>query len=227
MENIENVEDITLQDPEQLDVASGEETHEESVDVPADQPTEDTPEEVEEPVNLVEKVDQYMDYVVQEWLTENEVAIETGIRNEMTEHFIVGLKNLFQENYIDIPEEKVDVVAELAARVEQLEHELNEERSHSIEIKNALEESLSAEVVSEVSSDLVDVDAEKLKKLSESITFSDPDDFKAKIEVLKESHFPKRTGVLSGMDQESDEPIQQLTETMSVYTNTLDRMLTS
>ena len=122
---------------------------------------------------VTEKVDGYLNYVVEEWMKENEIAVEKGIRSELVEDFMTGLKNLFTEHYIDIPEEKVDLVDDLFEKVEELEQKLDESINTSVDVKKELAEYKREETLREVSEDLADTEKEKLGKLAEGIDFED------------------------------------------------------
>ena len=139
---------------------------------------------------LTEKVDGYMNYVVEEWMKENEIAVERGIRSELVEDFMTGLRNLFQEHYIDIPEEKVDLVDDLFGKVEELEGKLDEEINRSVDLKKELSEYKRDETIREVSDNLADTEKEKLSKLAEGIEYEDKEQFNEKLGVLKENYFP-------------------------------------
>ncbi len=140
--------------------------------------------------DLTTKVDDYLNYIVEQWLEENEIAIESGLRAELTEEFIAGLRNLFAEHYIDVPVEKVDLVDELANKVEQLESKLDEEIQRNVDYKKALVESVKVEVTREVCSGLTETQFEKIKALAESVEFSTEEEFKEKIETIRENYFP-------------------------------------
>ena len=144
----------------------------------------------EHTTQLTEKVDGYMNYVVEEWMKENEIAVERGIRSELVEDFMTGLRNLFQEHYIDIPEEKVDLVDDLFGKVEELEGKLDEEINKSVDLKKELSEYKRDETIREVSDDLADTEKEKLSKLAEGIEYEDKEQFNEKLGVLKENYFP-------------------------------------
>jgi hypothetical protein len=139
---------------------------------------------------LTEKVDDYLNYVVEQWMEENEIAIESGLRSEITEDFIAGLRNLFAENYINVPEDKVDLVEELAAKVEDLETKLNEEIETNIEYKKALTEAFKEQLTVGVCEGLTATQVEKLKSLAESVDFSTEEEFVEKLETLRENYFP-------------------------------------
>jgi hypothetical protein len=140
--------------------------------------------------DLTTKVDDYLNYVVEEWMKDNEIAVESGLRNELTEEFISGLKNLFKEHYIDVPAEKVDLVEELASKVEELEGKLNEEVERGIESKKTLNESIKKDVVRVVCEGLTETQVEKIKSLAESVEFSTEDEYKSKLETIRENYFP-------------------------------------
>mgnify|MGYP003644807057 CR=1 FL=1 len=144
----------------------------------------------EHSTQLTEKVDGYMSYVVEEWMKDNELAVERGIRSELVEDFMTGLRNLFQEHYIDIPEEKVDLVDDLFGKVEELEGKLDEEINRSVDLKKELSEYKRDETIREVSDNLADTEKEKLSKLAEGIEYEDKEQFNEKLGVLKENYFP-------------------------------------
>ena len=143
--------------------------------------------------DLTEKVDDYLNYVIEQWMEENQIAIESGLRSEMTEEFISGLRNLFAEHYIDVPAEKIDLVSELATKVEELESSLNEEIERGIQIKKSLIESHKTEVVHVVCEGLTATQVEKIKSLAESVEFSTEDEYKNKLETIRENYFPSGT----------------------------------
>jgi hypothetical protein len=143
--------------------------------------------------DLTEKVDDYLSYVVEQWMEENAIAIETGLRAELTEDFIAGLRNLFAEHYIDVPAEKVDLVEELAGKVEELESKLNEEIERGVGFAKALVESRKVEIAREVTEGLTATQAEKIKSLAEGVEFSTEDEYKSKLETVRENYFPSGT----------------------------------
>ena len=140
--------------------------------------------------DLTEKVDDYLNYVVDQWMSDNEIAIESGLRSEITEDFIGGLRNLFAENYINVPEEKVDLIDELASKVEELETQLNEEIETNIEYKKALVEAVKSELTREVCEGLTATQVEKIRTLAESVEFSTEEEYTEKLETLRENYFP-------------------------------------
>jgi hypothetical protein len=140
--------------------------------------------------DLTTKVDDYLNYVVEQWLADNEIAVESGLRAEITEDFINGLRNLFAEHYIDVPEDKVDLVDELATQVETLESKLNEEIERGVSFAKALVESRKNEVTREVCEGLTATQVEKIKSLAEGVEFSTEDEYKTKLETIRENYFP-------------------------------------
>jgi hypothetical protein len=140
--------------------------------------------------DLTDKVNDYIGYVVEQWMEENQIAIEKGIRSEITEDFINGLRNLFAEHYIDVPSEKVDLVDELANKLEEVEAKLNEEVERNVEYRKALIEAHKTEVTREVCEGLAATQVEKIKALAESVEFSTEEEFKRKLETIRENYFP-------------------------------------
>jgi hypothetical protein len=139
--------------------------------------------------DLAAKVDDYLNYMVEEWIKENELAIETGLRAEIVEDFITGLKGLFESHYIDIPQEKVDVVEGLTAKVEELEEAYNEQINKAIELKKELNEHKKNEAIYTACESLTQTQVEKMKSLAEGVEFTTEEEFTAKLETLKESYF--------------------------------------
>jgi hypothetical protein len=139
--------------------------------------------------DLSEGVDKYLTYCAEEWTKENELAIERGLRSEMTENFIEGLKTLFVEHYVDVPEDKYDVIDELANRLEEMEAKLDGEVSNNMAITEELDQLKRGNVVSEASSDLTDTQKEKLSSLAEGVDYKDEADFAEKIAEIKEAYF--------------------------------------
>ncbi len=140
---------------------------------------------------LSEKVDQYLDYVVEEWMKENELAIERGLKGEIAEDFISGLKQLFEDHYIDVPDEKYNVLEAQSEKIAELEEQLNGIMEQNIEMKTANSDLVREQVVLEAASELTDTQFEKFKSLTEEIDFKDQDTFREKLDTLKESYFPK------------------------------------
>ena len=153
---------------------------------------------------LTEKVDNYMNYVVEEWMKENEIAIERGLKGEIAEDFISGLKSLFEEHYIDVPDEKYDILGTQSEKIDELESKLNEQIEKTAALKKQNDQLVRESVFAEVASDLADTEVEKFKSLAEDVDFTDEGSFRSKLDTLKESYFPKATTIAESVDSESD-----------------------
>ena len=178
---------------------------------------------------LTEKVDSYLDYVVQEWADENKLAIEKGVRADMVEDFLTGLKGLFEEHYVDIPEEKVDVVEELIAKVDELESKLTEQTDKSVDLSNRVKEFEKDQTFAEATEDLTDTQVEKLRSLAEGIDFASTEDFQKKIGMLKEQYFDIDEETTTVVVDDEDGPISLEEEkdgpagAMAVYMNAISQ----
>jgi len=154
---------------------------------------------------LTEKVDGYLNYVVEEWMKENELALDSSLKSELTEEFIGGLKNLFTEHYIEVPDEKVDIVESLYDKVEELEEKLNSQIDDNVKVTGELNEYRKDKILEEVCEDLADTQSEKMKSLVEGVSYEDDaDNFEDKIKTIKESYFPNQTKQDENVEQESD-----------------------
>ena len=175
---------------------------------------------------MVEKVDSYLNYVVEEWMKENSIAIERGIKGEIAEDFISGLKKLFSEHYIDVPDEKYDVLEAQATKIETLEKKLNEQIEKNVELNKDNSVKSQKEIMAEVANDLADTQKEKFAKLAEEIEYSNADDFKKKCETIKESYFGKKEEVkdqlhdVAAGDELSNE---DLSKAMAAYTAAISK----
>jgi hypothetical protein len=141
---------------------------------------------------IVEKIDSYLNYVVENYIKDNELAIENGLRTEIAEDFMAGLKVLFKEHYIEVPEEKYDVIGELQAKAEELEAKLDEAIGHNVDLNKEVTSLKRIAVVEELSKDLADTEAAKLGKLLEGVDFENEDLYREKVSVIKENYFPKK-----------------------------------
>ena len=173
---------------------------------------------------IVEKVDAYLNYVVEEWMKENELAIEKGLRAEITEDFIGGLKTLFESHYINVPSEKYDVIENQAAEIEKLKEENNKTIEKNVELNQKVGEFTREGIINDVSSDLAETETEKLKGLAEGIEYKDADSFRKSIETLKDSYFPKA----EASDKQSNEVADNdaspnLSESMAAYTAAISK----
>jgi len=167
---------------------------------------------------LTEKVDSYLNYVVEEWMKENELAIEKGVKGEIAEDFITGLKQLFEDHYIDIPDEKYNVLESQATEIDELKGKLNEATSKIVELNKEVGEQTKASIFESVSDSLADSEKEKFKGLVESIDYEDADSYKSKLETIKESYFVKEK-VSNNLTETNDAEGGQIdmSESMSAY----------
>jgi len=177
---------------------------------------------------LTEKVDGYLNYVVEEWMKENELALDSSLRSELTEEFMGGLKNLFTEHYIEVPDEKVDIVESLYDKVEELEEKLNSQIDDNVQVTSELNEYRKDKILEEVCEDLADTQSEKMKSLVEGVSYeNDKDDFENKIKTIKESYFPNQTKQDANVEQESDdsptEETPEMNNIMEAYSKAIAR----
>lgn len=142
---------------------------------------------------LVEKVDSYLNYVVEQWMSENEVAVEQGLRTEVAEDFMLGLKNLFQEHYFEVPNDRIDVLEDMSAKVDDAESKLNEAIAANVELKSQLDAIQRDRIIESACKDLTATDAEKMSKLLEGVEFDNVTLFTEKVKVVKENYFPGNT----------------------------------
>ena len=185
-------------------------------------------EEVEaQKAELTEKVDSYLNYVVEEWMKDNSIAIERGIKGEIAEDFISGLKKLFEDHYIDVPDEKYNVLEDQASKIEELEKKLNEQVEKNVELNKANGEMKRQDIIDEMSSDLADTAKEKFNKLAEEVEYSNEKDFTTKVATIKESYFGKKVEA-SGNEiddvaaGESSQP-EDLSNAMAAYTAAISK----
>ena len=173
---------------------------------------------------LTEKVDTYMNYVVEEWMKENELAVERGLKGEIAEDFIAGLKQLFEDHYVDIPDEKYDVLQAQSDKIAELEEKVNKTLEESINFKKSNDELTREKVISESTSDLADTEIEKFKELTEDVDFGNEEDFRSKLETLKESYFPKvKKETTENIDNVETGPAQDidLSGSMAAYSKAI------
>jgi hypothetical protein len=163
---------------------------------------------------LVEKVDGYLNYVVEQWMTDNELALENGMKSEIMESFITGMKGLFEQHYIDVPEEKFDVLGEMQEEVSAVKSKLDEQLAANVELTKQVNEMKRVAAIAESAAGMVDTDVEKFSGLAEELAFEDADTFKTKLQTIKENYFGKK--VSKTVDSVvTDEPVQLSEETIS------------
>ena len=177
---------------------------------------------------MVENVDSFLDYAINEWNEENRLAVEAGIRTEIAEEFMSGLKRLFEDSYIDIPENKVDVLSNISEKADELELSLDREIAKNVELSNSIENLIRNNVVAEASFALTDANSEKLVNLSAGVEFVSEEDFREKVSMIKESYFTDEDNVQSFIDE--DEPLEVTDDTvmpqnMSHYAAAISRSI--
>ena len=180
---------------------------------------------VEATEELKERVDSYLEYVADEWVNENELAIEQGLKTEMTESFLSGMKGLFEEHYVTIPEDKYDVLESMVEKLDDMETKLNEQIEKNIGLNKRLAESSADSILTQVSEGLAQTQKEKLASLSESIEFESEEEYREKLETLKESYFSNKPATSSAKTETLSEGVSNEQETysksMSAYLRTL------
>ena len=172
---------------------------------------------------IVEKVDAYLNYVVEEWMKENELAIEKGLRAEITEDFIGGLKSLFESHYINVPQEKYDVIEAQTAEIEKLKEEVNQTIEKNVELNQAIGQHVRTDIINDVSSDLAETESEKLKGLAESIEYKDAESFRTSVETLKNSYFPKAKASETESNEVAENNAGSMNESMAAYTAAISK----
>ena len=176
--------------------------------------------------SLVERVDSYLEYVCEEWMTENELAVEHGIKSEMTESFLSGMKSLFEEHYVTIPEDKYDVLESMVEKLDEMETKLNEQIDKNIGLNKRLAESSAQDVLTQVSSGLAETQKEKLASLAESVEFESEEEYREKLETLKESYFSRtapaaKTQSAQTLSEGVDSTNAEVSSTMETYLRSL------
>ena len=180
-------------------------------------------------IQLTERVDSYLEYVAGEWLEENSLAVEQGLKAEMSESFLTGMKSLFEEHYVSIPEDKYDVLESMVNKLDDMEEKLNEQIDKNVNLTKRLAESKSDGILSDVSEGLAVTQKDKLASLAESVEFESESDYREKLVTLRNSYFPTRQVASTPSDdsemlsEESKEPVQS-TGTMDNYLSALQRI---
>lgn len=183
---------------------------------------------------LVDKIDGYLDYVVEQWIEQNEIALESGIKADIMESFITGMKGLFEEHYIDVPEEKYDVLGEMEAKIDALEEKLDEQVERNIDLKKSLSEATRKEIVKTISEGLTDTETEKFLALAEELTYDSEDSFQTKVQTIRENYF-NGTKTTRSLVQSvvTDSPVDELNEdtqyqnidpTVAAYVNAIKNL---
>ena len=174
---------------------------------------------------LNERVDSYLEYVAEEWFTENQLAVEAGLKSEMTESFLNGMKSLFEEHYVSIPEDKYDVLESMVEKLDDMETKLNEQIEKNVSLNKRLAESVADGIVDQVSEGLAQTQKEKLASLAESVEFESETQYREKLETLKESYFPSKGVSPSAKKENLSEGVDSSPETvngsMAAYLKTL------
>jgi hypothetical protein len=179
---------------------------------------------------LTEKVDTYLNYVVEEWMKENELAVERGLKGEIAEDFISGLKQLFEDHYVDVPDEKYDVLEAQSEKISELEGKINEMMEASMNLKSENAELVKEQVMLEVSSDLAETEIEKFKSLVEDVDYSNEASYREKLGTLKESYFPKSAPVVTEAIDDVESGTAQDVDTsgsMAAYMSAIGRTVNS
>src|SRR5210317_40884 len=177
---------------------------------------------------LTERVDAYLEYVAEEWISENQLAIEQGLKSEMTESFLTGMRSLFEDHYVNIPEEKYDVTAAMVEKLDEMEDKLNEQIRSNIALKQRLAESVADVIFSEVCEGLALSQKDKLASLAENVEFDSEDTYREKLVTLRKSYFPENAGSQrdqsENISESSEVSSQPATGLMESYLNTLTRV---
>jgi len=181
--------------------------------------------------SLAERVDSYLEYVADEWFEENQLAVENGLKTEMTESFLEGMKGLFEEHYVQIPEDKYDVLESMVEKLDDMETKLNEQIEKNINLNNRLGESVADGILGDVSEGLASTQKEKLASLAESVEFESETEYREKLETLKESYFTSRTNSPSSKTEslsegvDNAEGVGEISNSMNAYIKSLGNTL--
>jgi len=176
---------------------------------------------------LSERVDSYLEYVADEWFQENALAIEGGLKEELSESFMTGLKGLFEEHYVSIPEDKYNVLESMVEKLDEMETKLNEQIEKNVSLNKRLAESVADGIFDQVSEGLAATQKDKLASLAESVEFESEEEYREKLETLKEAYFPSKTSTprarTESLSEGVDNAPESISGTMSAYLNTLSR----
>jgi hypothetical protein len=176
--------------------------------------------------SMVEKVDDYLNYVVEQWMTDNELSIERGLKGEIAEDFISGLKGLFEDHYIDVPDEKYDILEANLTKIEELEDKLNKQMEENVQLKKAKGELVKESMIADVADGMTDTETEKFQSLVDDVEFSDEESYKEKLQTIKESYFgtgkveAQETEVLT---EEGSETTEEVSDSMAKYLSAIKK----
>ena len=175
--------------------------------------------------SVVEKVDDYMNYVVEQWMTDNELAIERGLKGEIAEDFISGLKGLFEDHYIDVPDEKYDILEANLTKIEELEDKLNKQMEENVQLKKAKGELVKESMIADVADGMTDTETEKFQSLVDDVEFSDEESYKEKLQTIKESYFGSSEVKAQDetLTEEGSEETQEVSGTMATYMSAIKK----
>lgn len=182
---------------------------------------------------LVEKIDGYLDYVVEQWMEQNEIALENGVKGDIMESFVSGMRDLFKEHYIDIPEEKYDVIGDMETKIDALSAKLDEQVAVNVAMKKSIQESARKEIVNEFIEGLAKIDEEKFAALTEELSFEDEDTFKSKVKTIRENYFSSKPStiiesVVSDLPIQEEEVKHDLTNVdpmVAMYANAIKKLI--
>jgi len=178
---------------------------------------------------LTERTDSYLEYVADEWISENQLAVEHGLKTEMTESFLEGMKSLFEDHYVTIPEEKYDVLNSMVEKLDEMEDKLNEQINKNVALNKRLSESAADVILADVSEGLAVSQKDKLNSLAENVEFDSEDKYREKLETLRESYFPTNPGTPKDKPENlsegtASEPQKQVSSSMEAYMQSFGRM---
>ena len=174
--------------------------------------------------DMTEKVDDYLNYVVEQWMEENQLAIERGLKGEIAEDFISGLKNLFEDHYIDVPDEKYDILEANLSKIEELEEKLNKQIEENVQLRKAKGELVKESLVADIANGMTDTETEKFQSLVEDVEFSDEESYTEKLKTIRESYFgSKEVLTEEGTEETSTEQTVEVTDSMDKYLKAIGR----
>ena len=179
---------------------------------------------------LVEKVDGYLNYVVETWIAQNEIALERGMKSDILENFVSGLKDLFVESWIDVPEEKYDVLADMETQVSELQAKLDEQLAANVEMNKVIAEQARVDIIKDACNGLTDTEVEKFTGLAEELAYEDAESFATKVQTIRENYFTNKAGKSLVESFVTDTPVESLTEekvvdpSMKRYMNALNNV---